>query len=612
MECKFGRNRVFASGVLTIFSIGLVLAPSSLGAYAASSFGIDYRHLTTVSPGGTPDTTTTIAVGSGTTGTFIVNPFTSGSTATGTPSTTSLSGYGWRTAGVVGSSIPAGTWSFTVTTQANLTSILADGKLKVFAYSTDTIGSNLAFIGSTTGTNNVFAVLAAQTETVSFSAASVDLTNRVLVLEYWIDVTTGPLLATTVTFQAASSTQTVVLPSSSGTFYLGNPSLFSIGESESAAVSGALSRSLALTRALSDSPIILDSSPSRTIAASRAVAEVSGALVTDSVSKFKGFLREISETSGAAISAGTSSAATYSRQVAEISSAVVTDGTSRIAEYSRQVSETSAAALDDSVSRLLEYTRNATEASGAFVTDGISRVGVFAREVSETSALISSLLNAIFSAFNPPSEDEDRGSRGGGRGGGGFAEVDEPILDETPPMQDEPSKGRHLVVEVSDTIEIETEENLSFGQGGLDVTISATLNAISTSFQPIPPSAVGSVTLDIVNNANTTEYAVLHYWCVDEGTGLRVVEGTEAVTLPPHQSFSKSLDITFLSPGEFSLGASVSRSDGNARGMTAMQITVPWIAVYLSLLVTMTAGASAAIGSCALIIRRSRRKRSMN
>jgi len=83
------------------------------------------------------------------------------------------------------------------------------------------------------------------------------------------------------------------------------------------------------------------------------------------------------------------------------------------------------------------------------------------------------------------------------------------------------------------------------------------------------------------------------------------VEGTEEITLLPHQSFSKSLDITFLSLGEFSLGASVSRSDGDARTMTAMQITVPWIAVYLSLLITITAVASAAIGLYAVFFRRS-------
>lgn len=312
----------FALFVPMLFSLATIPTLNPFEAHAASSFGIDYRHLTTVSPGGTPNTTTTVAVGAGATGTFIVNPDTSGSTATGTPTTTSVSGYGWRTVSVIGSSVPAGTWSFTVTTQSSLASLLGNGKVKVYVYAADTLGSNLSFIGSATGTSNVFSALTTQTETISFSAALVDLTNRVIVVEYWIDVTTGPLLATTVTFQAASSTQTMVLPSSLGTFYLGNPSLFSVGETESAPVTDTISRSVASSRAALDSAITSDSIPSRALITSRSTIEASGAAATDSVSTLMGYARQVSEGSGALVTDSISRAAVFARGVLEISASV--------------------------------------------------------------------------------------------------------------------------------------------------------------------------------------------------------------------------------------------------------------------------------------------------
>lgn len=435
-----GRIFVLALCFSMLFSLAIVPAQYPFEARAASSFGNDYRHLTTVSPGGTPNTTSTVAVGAGVTGTFIVNPYTSGSAAAGTPSTTSLSGYGWRTVTVIGSSIPAGTWSFTVTTETSLTSILGNGKVKVYAYSADTLGSNISFIGSATGVTNVFSALGAQTETISFAAALVDLTNRVLVVEYWIDVTTGPLLATTVTFQKESSTQTVVLPSSSGTFYLGNPSLFSIGETESASVTDAISRSIAITRAVSGSPITSDSSPLRAVLASRSTIEASSGTVTDSISKFTGFVRQTSESSGVVVSDDTLRFGVYTRQspedsgailtdgisrivassrlVSEISTAVVTDSVVKAAGYFRQASDTAGAVTSDSVFNLMGYARQVTESSGALVTDSISREAVFARGIIEISASISDFFDAIRNAFNPlPSsdevEDEEHGNGGG-------------------------------------------------------------------------------------------------------------------------------------------------------------------------------------------------------
>ncbi len=641
MENKIARILVFALSAFALFNLISIPSLYFLDATAATSFGIDYRHLTTVSPGSTPNTNTTIAVSSGSTGTFIVDPYTSGSTATGTPSTTSSSGYGWRTAGIIGSSIPAGTWSFTVTTQATLMSVLANGTMKVYAYSTDTLGSNLSFIGSATGTSNVFSVVTAQTETITFSATSVDLTNKVLVVEYWIEVTTGPLLATAITFQANSSTQTVVLPSSSGTFYLGNQSLFSIGESESATFTEALSRSITSMRSIADSPTTLDSSPVREIIASRTIAEASGAVPVDFVTKAAGFMRQISDTAGAAASDSISRISVHTRQIAENSGVIVIDGISRVVThfrqvseasdtvvidtitnaggYVRQVAETTGAVASDSVSKFIGYTRNVSEGSGALVTDATVRMVVFARAISEAPTLVTDLLNVILDAVNPPPSGGGRGGGGGGGGGGGFL-VEEPV-DITPPIQNTTEiKNRHLNVRVADSIGIRTEENILIEQvennatvapDALNVSISVSLNGISTSFMPIPPTAVGSVTLLVVNDANSTENILLSFWITDNGTGRRLMEGTEEITLLPNQSFSKSLNIPFSSPGEYSFAATAAREDGGSESLQALRIAVSWISVYIHLLLTVIAAAIIAIDVYGVMLRRRRRKRSL-
>lgn len=409
--------------LFVLFSITMHDGWNNSRAFGSTSFGNDYRLLTTTSPGGISDTTTTIEVGSGVTGTFIVDPYTSASTITDTPSTTVLAGNGWRSSGAVGSDIAAGTWSFTVTTQASVTSLLAVGRVKVFAYSTDTLGASISSIGSATGTANVLSVLGAQTETITFSSSSVDLAGRVLVVEYWIDVTSAPLLATTVTFHTASSTQTVVLPSGAATFYLTNPSLFSVGQSESFTTSDTSARSANLLRDVESNAAANDHAL-RGIIVARDAAEISAGL-TDSISKSAGFVRAITESSGANASDVVQRLPQFKRQVVEGSETLVSDSASRTGTFSRQLAESSSASISESVSRLAGYMRDVSESSGAVANDMILRIATYTREISEPSAVIDDLVNIITNLISPPDDGEDdnendgRGTGRRNRGDGG-------------------------------------------------------------------------------------------------------------------------------------------------------------------------------------------------
>jgi hypothetical protein len=177
-----------------------------------TGFGTDYRALTTTS--GTADTTTSIKHAKNT-GQFYFDPFTSSSTATGTPSATALKGYGWRSNGVYGKVIPAGTWQFNLTLQES--SATGNGHIEIWVYKCTTTGgsvTNLFYIDAT-GTN-VLATTATTKYTFTYtSTSSFDLTNYVLVIEYWLHVTTAGTSTTgTLKMTTVSTDSSVKIPSS--------------------------------------------------------------------------------------------------------------------------------------------------------------------------------------------------------------------------------------------------------------------------------------------------------------------------------------------------------------------------------------------------------------
>jgi hypothetical protein len=183
-----------------------------LGNTQLTGFGTDYRALTTTS--GTADTTTSIKHAKNT-GYFYFDPFTSSSTATGTPSATALKGYGWGSNGVYGKVIPAGTWQFNLTLQE--TSATGNGHIEIWVYKCTTTGGSVTklFNIDATGTN-VLATTATTKYTFTYtSTSSFDLTNYVLVIEYWLHVTTAGTSATgTLKMTTVSADSSVKIPKS--------------------------------------------------------------------------------------------------------------------------------------------------------------------------------------------------------------------------------------------------------------------------------------------------------------------------------------------------------------------------------------------------------------
>jgi hypothetical protein len=183
-----------------------------LGNTQLTGFGTDYRALTATS--GTADTTTSVK-NAKSTGYFIFDPFTGSSTLTGTPSATTLKGYGWRSNGVYGKVIPAGTWEFNLTLTSSSAS--GNGHIEIWVYSCTTSGGSVTklFNIDATGTN-VLATTTTTKYTFTYtSSSSYDLTNLVLVIEYWLHVTVaGSSTTGKVTLTTVSTASSVKIPHS--------------------------------------------------------------------------------------------------------------------------------------------------------------------------------------------------------------------------------------------------------------------------------------------------------------------------------------------------------------------------------------------------------------
>lgn len=233
----------------------LLLSPMAGLRSASASFGSDYRQLATTS--GSTNTSTSVTISTTANQSYFVDPYTD-SSISGTPSTFVPHGYGWRTVGAFGQSVPAGTWSFTA--EVDIPAVVTGVAVaSVYVYSTDAFGGNVDFIGTADSTN-LFALGTTQSRNLSFSAPAKDLTDRVLVVEYWVKITNSPpLLNTKITFHTVSMDTSVTVPTSSSTvFYLGTPRLYLAGLGDSFAAADSADRLHSSSRISTNSVSISD------------------------------------------------------------------------------------------------------------------------------------------------------------------------------------------------------------------------------------------------------------------------------------------------------------------------------------------------------------------
>jgi hypothetical protein len=244
--------------VLATAMLFMVLFPLGQAGWAA--FGTEYRQLVSVT--GATNTGTSVSISTSGAANYIIDPYTTNSGLTGTPSSSVPSGYGWRTTGFQGQVIPAGTWSFAVQTNtAGVTLGTGTAFVRVYVYHTDVLGQDVQLIGTATDNQDILTLLGGTlNHNLSFSASGVNLTNRVLVVEYWVIVTQPPLLGATAAFHTVSDVASVQPPTSPAiTYYLSTPRLHSMGLDEAIGTADTTTRSYSAPSAIQESVTVTDS-----------------------------------------------------------------------------------------------------------------------------------------------------------------------------------------------------------------------------------------------------------------------------------------------------------------------------------------------------------------
>jgi hypothetical protein len=104
----------------------------------------------------------------------------------------------------------------------------------------------------------------------------------------------------------------------------------------------------------------------------------------------------------------------------------------------------------------------------------------------------------------------------------------------------------------------------------------------------VPPSAVATLEIAASNAGDSDESFLLKFWYVDAG-GTRV-ESSQEITLGPDESALYTAEIPFGSPGTFDVSVqALSIPGGTVLSATQLAVAVPWLAVYLYLLLTLAA-----------------------
>src|SRR5438445_498500 len=174
---------------------------------------------------GAADTTTTQHLGKTTLGTYQIEPDMPGTTTTGTPFTSSVSGYSWvYSTDLGGSTIQSGTWTFDLTTNVNTIGGNPVGNLWITVWNctTNSLGSCNFLFKNWDNTTNVLASTSATPHTYNTGTIGPFSNIHFISVEYWISYTTlGSQSNLAVTETTVSSASDVITP---GWNYVQNPS----------------------------------------------------------------------------------------------------------------------------------------------------------------------------------------------------------------------------------------------------------------------------------------------------------------------------------------------------------------------------------------------------
>src|SRR6058998_1992673 len=339
-----------------------------------------------------------------TTGNFMVEPDVSAS-ATGTPTTSTPSGYAWETPSDLGAQIVSGIWTFDLTVGSSASTGTASVWITVWNCQTSSEETCAFLFKNWDNTTNVISTGATKRTYVTGTIGPFN-DIQFLVVEYWLHVTVAGASGQMVRETTVSSASDVGTPGfafsyslpenptvsdSQGTFFQG----FRAPPGESPTVSDSSTKLFRGFRINSETPPLSDAI-ARVFTGFRGLTESIAGDVTDSIRKSAG--KFVSETP--ALSDVTSRLFTGFRSLIE--TPTISDVASRLFTGFRGVPENLASAIADSVSkgagkfavesvvpsdvvgRVFAGFRTLTESPT--VADSVARVFSGARDISENLA----------------------------------------------------------------------------------------------------------------------------------------------------------------------------------------------------------------------------------
>ncbi|MEW6604446.1 MAG: hypothetical protein AB1351_07115 [Thermoproteota archaeon] len=206
-----------------------------------------------------------------------------------------------------------------------------------------------------------------------------------------------------------------------------------------------------------------------------------------------------------------------------------------------------------------------------------------------------------------PSEgtDEEEPSEGGTRG----PVIVNPSESVYPPDDSGiPSEGRIVIKDIVDSLALSIAQQKPLHQRVItvhNVTVAVSLADLQASGIG---TAIATLDFEIANRNSAEEQLTLRYWYSDPTTGQTIYEDVQQVTIEANDSITRSYDVPFYSEGVFDLMIEAESDDGTLAS-TDIVVNVPWLAIYLYVLVA-AAAIIVAVSAFYVLFAMRRRRRS--
>jgi hypothetical protein len=146
--------------------------------------------------------------------------------------------------------------------------------------------------------------------------------------------------------------------------------------------------------------------------------------------------------------------------------------------------------------------------------------------------------------------------------------------------------GQAAVRNIADSLALSTDQMKPLHQRVItiqNVTVAVNIENV----QPMGFGGAGAtLNLDIMNKNGEIENLVLRYTYSDPATGKALHTGEQTIAIAPGTSNVRSIQVPFYSEGTYDLMVEVQSSDGTLAS-TDIVVSVPWLPVYLYILVAM-------------------------